>query len=46
LLFGEITGSYNEHHKNAHKYIVWAKCGVINVAARGTIGLAIGNLKN
>jgi hypothetical protein len=46
VLCGEIVGPYSEYHKNTHKYTVWAKCGVINVAERGTVGLAIVNLKN
>ena len=45
VLCGEIAGSFCENHKNTHKYTVWAKCGVINVAAHGTVGLSIVNLK-
>jgi len=46
VLCGEIIGPYSEYHKNTHTYTVWAKCGVTNIAACGTVGLAIVNLKN
>jgi hypothetical protein len=46
VLSWEIVGPYIEYHKNTHKYNVWAKCGVINSAARGTNGLVVVNLKN
>lgn len=46
VLCEEIVGPYYENHKNTHKYIVWAKCGVINVAAHGTVRLSIVYLNN
>ena len=44
VLFSETTFVYCENHIKPIR--TWAKCGVINSAARGTNGLVVVNLKN
>ena len=44
-VWGNSCSLYWVPYKHTCKYTAWAKCGVINVAARGTVGLAIVNLK-